>query len=175
MVWPAVIGGFSAAQSLLGSTSRRRQQRKEKAIREQQFGKNAAAIDFSLARRQSLVPDQTRVLNENSQLAKLELSKSQAQSEADQRVQAAAAGVSGSSVDVSIADTERTKAENEYLINIQTARGLEQAQISIVDDAISAQISKGSLVNNTRESKGLDVANAGLSFLSSFALSLNNN
>ena len=166
--WAA--SGLSFVGSLFSSDSKRREERRQQTAKEQQFGINAAATQFSTARSLSFIPEQAAAIEESGTMAKHVVDSNQAKTEAQLRVNAAAAGVSGDSVNVTIADTERTAAQNKAVITDRVNTKVDQLQVSVVDKAIQSKVSQGSIVDNTSSDNSVGVAS--LSFLSKYLTQL---
>ena len=172
MVAPVAAAGLAAVTSLFGSSRERRHERRQRRAQQKQFGVNAAGIDFSQARQLTFIPEQVKGIQEGTTLAKLSVDRAQARTEAELRVNAAAAGVSGSSVDVTISDTERTAADNKLMLDKNEEKQLGQLQINITDSAISSELQKGGIVDNAKSSKGADIGLASLEFMSKYLSSI---
>lgn len=168
------LATLSGLSSLSSSSSERRQRRRQQAAADKQFGIDAASIDFSSARRMSFVPQQAEGIRTQSAMLRQATQAAQARTEAELRVSAAAAGVAGDSVDVTISDTERTLATNELLIKQQRNKAEDQLRIDITDQSIQAEISKGSRVDNGDggPSKKTSLGLASLDFLQSYLTTL---
>lgn len=168
-----LAGGISFASHLISSSEERNRNRQQQIQDEQQYGRNAAGIDFTTQRKLSMIPSQVKATAEMTNLAKYAVEKEQARTEAEARVNAAAAGVAGASVDTQIADTERTAAENKAILDKNKDEKTKQMQVSIVDMALDAELQKGGLQPGSGgTSRGTDLAIGGLSFLSSYISAL---
>lgn len=165
----AAISGLG---SLVGSRSKRRAQRRERNRKARQFGIRAAGIEFATMRMTALLPTQAAAIQTNKELAAMTVDKNQAKAEADARVNAAAAGVAGASVENVVSDTERTAAQNKDILNRMKNKEMAQLEISLVDKQLNAEINKGVLIDSDSaggsKERMYDVATAGLTFLSSY-------
>jgi len=169
---PLLAGGLAFTGSLINSSRDRRQSRRQRRANQRQFGINAAGIDFSLARQMSFIPEQVSDINSNKSIAQQAVNQAQAKTEAELRVSAAAAGVSGSTVGVLIGDTERTAAKNNLILDDRATQEKRQLEIDMTDAAISSELRKGGLEDNHKSSKGADIGLAGLDFLSKYLSSI---
>ena len=151
MVAPVAAAGLAAVTSLFGSSRERRHERRQRRAQQKQFGVNAAGIDFSQARQLTFIPEQVKGIQEGTTLAKLSVDRAQARTEAELRVNAAAAGVEGDSVNQIIGETEVNAANAKEIIDSQEKNAQNQQKQNFVDTTVNASQQTGQLDTSTRD------------------------
>ena len=146
--WGAVVGGgLALASSLLGESDRNDQMIQQA----QQFGITKAGIEVTTAAKLDALISQAATGKETNILVKAEISKSQAKAEAQARVAAAQAGVSGASVNQVVNETEVNAINAEHIANKELTNSKNQLQIDFVDTVINAETQIGVQDTSTRD------------------------
>lgn len=134
------IGGLAA----VGSMQQQKASNQNLVDQAKQLGIRNAGIQFGAERQEGHI---IRSM-ENIQAAKIqsyaEIQKAQARAESDAKVNAAASGVDGQSVEATINDTERSEANAKGAIDQQVKAQSLQLKTDYVDNAINAEMAKGS-------------------------------
>ena len=152
MSWVAVgIGTLTLASSMLGEAD------ENQAIEQKagDYGTRTAGMDFSSKRRLQAMAHEMKSIEENTRYGEIAIDRQQAQTEADIRVNAAAAGVEGGSVDQVIDETDVNAAKAKGVLDNAKTQASQQVKLNFVDEVINTSIGKGILDTSTQNNSGL--------------------
>lgn len=166
MAVAVAVGLLSMASSMADSAAQDDIMR-QKA---QDYGLRAGGVAFSQHRHQQFLESNLSTLRDNAEAQKRFIEANQAEAEADARVQAAAAGVAGDSVDAVIQETERNAAEAVKQEETKLATSKRQVEADMVDNTINADIQKG--VFHGAHDKHAGKVSAALGFIEGYRLGL---
>ena len=141
-----ILFAAQAASSVLAENDRAEQD----AIA---YGTRSAGIKYTSARKQKLLAASAGDIGANATNAEVAVAVGQLQAEADTITSANAAGVSGSSVDATISETEKNKAQALHALETIKTQQMLQLEQDLVDTALSAEMSKG--IQQTNEADPL--------------------
>jgi len=162
MSWVALgMGTMTVASSMLDEADEN-QAIEQKAA---DYGTREAGINFSSARRLDSMIGEMHALAENTRYGEIAIDRKQAQTEAQIRVNAAAAGVEGGSVNQVIDETEVNAAKAKGVLDNAKTQANQQIKLNFVDEIINTDINKGRLDTSTRTNSDLKHT---LSFASGF-------
>lgn len=144
---PLIIGGLMLANSLMGEADANDQM----AHKAKQYGVNKAGIDSAKTTRITALITQASQLKASKALSEKMVNMSQAEAEAQARVNAAAAGVEGDSVNQIIGETEVNAANAKEIIDSQEKNAQNQLKQNFVDTTVNASQQTGQLDTSTRD------------------------
>ena len=166
--WAAVGMGVMSMVNNAASQEAENQRLRQQA---EQYGMTEASIAFSANRKADIMVSEAKDIQTKSIVDKIIVDANQAVTEADLRVSAAAAGVSGGSVDDLLLSTEANAAQQKQQVNTSTNRAKRQLATKFIDTKVSATAQTGR-VSLQGTSTGTSRVLAGLSFLSGYQTGL---
>ena len=127
------------------------------------YGVHTAQVDFAAGRSQRAIIHNMGILSETEMRDRMSLDLARQKAEADAKVSAATAGVSGQSTDVQISDIGRSEEMAKMSLNARIKAEKLQLKSNSIDTSINAYLGKGAL-NIKQESTSTTLVKAGLAF-----------
>lgn len=112
------------------------------------YGMRVAGIDYTTARKQKLMAATAGDIEDNATIAEQQVLGAQLVAEADATVSANTAGVSGSSVDLTISESEKHAAQARGALETIKTQQMLQLEQDLIDTALSAELQKGTSQTN---------------------------
>lgn len=159
------FAGASAVLSLAGSLEEEADQNDAMEQKAADFGTRKAGIVSFQRRQRGILSTSIQEILEAGDFAEQGIDSNQAQAEAQARVNAAQAGVGGTSTDQIINETSVNAEKAKQNATRQTDRNIKQAKTSFVERSLQAENQIGKLDTSTVDQTGKHV----LSFASGFA------
>ena len=169
-MWPLAIPIAMGALSVFGSMAEEASQNAAMEDKAKAFGVRKAGIMASKESALEGIVKNAAEIQDAKALAGLDIEKNAQAAEAQARVNAATAGVAGSSVDVTIDQAGVNEANAKNKVNRKNASDREQLKLSFVNSIINAETSVGSLDTSTTNQTGKHIMSGVSGFLGGLSL-----
>lgn len=156
--------GVSVVSSMMGEAD----QNAAMESKARAFGVRKAGIAASKEQALDAIVANTAQLRNEAALVGADIEKSEAAAEAQARVNAAAAGVEGASVDVSIAQSDVNAANAKGKLDARKKQNEEQLKLNFINTIINAETQTGTLDTSTQNQTGKHVLAGAGAFLGTF-------
>lgn len=163
MAWvPYALGALSLASTAMGESDNNEQM----AQTARQFGIKRAGVAAFKDNQLRTYTKRVQAQNEAKILADQEIELSQDKAEAQARVNAAAAGVAGTSVEQTVSETQINEQRALTTVARKSKQQKEQSKTDLVDSLVNAEAGLGTL--DTTKRGGNTILKYGLSFASGY-------
>ena len=143
------MGVMAVGGAILG-----RRAENDKAMRDaKSFGIHQAQVEFSGQRERFMITKQLAAVQDERLNQHIMIQAAQARAEAEAKVSAGQAGVSGQSVDAVVNDTERSAAEAEGALDKQVRAQQLQFGTDYIDSKINTHLNVGRMETRSKSSK----------------------
>lgn len=154
--------------SVLSSMANEADQNAAMASKARAFGVRKAGIVASKDQALDSVVANAAQLRNEAALVGADIEKTKSASEAQARVNAAAAGVEGASVDVTIAQSDVNAANAKGKLDNKVKQNEHQLKLNFINTIINAETQTGTLDTSTQDQTGKHLLAGAGGFLSAF-------